>query len=65
MCPQRVIHTPPLAVECTHGRDTGSTCNFSCAYKDGQLRGPSQVHCMANTAGLAEWDDNFPKCERK
>lgn len=37
MCPQRVIHTPPLMVECTSGRDIGSSCKFECS-DSAQLR---------------------------
>ena len=61
-CPQRVIHTPPLTVSCTEGRDVGSVCSFECT-DEGQLRGEKQVACLEMDSGMAEWESSFPECQ--
>lgn len=60
-CPQRVIHTPPLMVSCTDGRDVGSVCSFECV-DEGQLKGMTSVACREDDNGMAEWVDDFPQC---
>ena len=60
-CPQRVIHTPPLTVSCTNGRDVGSTCSFECT-DEGQLEGETEVECLDTESDLAQWASKFPVC---
>ena len=63
-CPQRVIHTPPMTVNCTQGRDVGSYCDFDCT-DEGQLMGSSRVKCQIGVNGDAVWSHEFPECQRK
>ncbi|CAG5085953.1 Oidioi.mRNA.OKI2018_I69.PAR.g11061.t1.cds [Oikopleura dioica] len=62
-CAQRTIHTPPMAVECTSGRDIGSTCSFACNELT-TMEGEASVDCIADEiSGEPVWSDEFPKCK--
>ena len=60
-CPQRMIRTPPLKVDCTSGLDVGSYCTFGCT-NEAMLHGSKNVKCQIDSNGIASWSHDFPSC---
>ena len=60
-CPQRMIRTPPLKVDCTSGLDVGSYCTFGCT-NEAMLDGSKNVKCQIDADGIANWSHDFPTC---
>ena len=60
-CPQRMIRTPPLKVDCTSGLDVGSYCTFGCT-NEAMLHGSKNVKCQIDSNGMAKWSHDFPIC---